>query len=244
MDIPLYFYLAYRDLDRLSAGSADTTLKAIEKMGIDNSGEINILDIGCGVGSDTILLADYFKNSTVEAVDLFKHYLEVLDEKIVENNLDERVFTYQMDMGDLDFANGEFDIVFSEAAVEIIGFRKGLKEWKRLLKPNGYMIVSDLSWIKKPSSQSIKFWNGIYEEVDTIENKIAQITDEGYEFVDYVIVPKDDWKDYHDKLKKNLNSLSGDKSAKTFVGQLKKQINHYSQNSDEYSYVFYIMKLI
>ena len=35
MDIPLYFYQAYRDLDRLSPGSEDTTLKAIEKIDIN-----------------------------------------------------------------------------------------------------------------------------------------------------------------------------------------------------------------
>ena len=244
MDIPLYFYMAYRNLDRMSPGSDDTTMKAIEKIGIDSDGELNILDIGCGVGSATVLLADRFKNSTVEAVDLFRHYLDVLDERIEENNLNERVFSYKMDMRDLDFANGEFDIVFSEASIEIIGFGEGLKEWKRLLKPNGYLVVSDLSWIRKPSSESVRFWKSIYDEVDTIENKISQIADEGYEFIDYIIVPKEDWKGYHDKLERNLNLLKSDKSAKTFVSQLKKQIDFYSKKGDEYSYVFYIMKEI
>lgn len=244
MDVPLYFYMAYMDLDRLSPGSEDTTLEAIKKVGIDINDDINILDIACGVGSGTMLLADYFKNSTVEAIDRFKHYLNVLDEKIAENNLEDRVFSYEMNMRDLDFANEEFDIVFSEASIEIIGFRKGLKEWKRLLKPNGYLIVSDISWISKPSSESVKFWKNIYNEVSTIENKIADISSEGYEFVDYVIVPKKDWHDYYDKLDKNLNSLSSDKSAKKFVSQLKKEIKHYREHSDDYSYVFFVMKKI
>ena len=33
-----------------------------------------------------------------------------------------------------------------------------------------------------------------------------------------------------------------DKSAKEFVNVLKKQITFFRENSDEYSYVFYIMK--
>ena len=77
MEIPLFFYLAYMDLDRLSPGSADTTLKVLDK--IDADGNLNILDIACGVGSSTLLLADYFKSSTVEAFDLFKHYIDRLD---------------------------------------------------------------------------------------------------------------------------------------------------------------------
>lgn len=243
MEIPLYFLIAYKDLDRLSPGSVDTTLKVIDKIDININDSLNILDIACGVGTSTILLADYFKNAEVEAIDLFKHYIEITDEKISKNNLEDRVFAYQMDMKDPDFANEEFDIVFCESSIEIMGFKRGLKEWKRLLKPGGYLIVSDVSWISKPSSKSIKFWKNIYEEVDAIENKISQIEDEGYSFIDYVIVPKNDWKDYHEKLEKNLNTLTSDKSAKDFVSQLKKEINHYRQNSDDYSYVFYIMKI-
>ena len=234
--------MAYKDLDRLSPGSTDTTLKVIDKIDIDDNGELNILDVGCGVGTSTILLANYFKNAEVEAIDLFKHYLDVLDEKISKNDLESRVFSYKMDMNDLDFANEDFDIVFAEASAEIIGFKRALKEWKRLLKPNGYIIISDVSWIQKPSSKSVKFWKNIYDDVDSIENKIRQIKNEGYEFSDYVIVPKEDWNSYYNKLEKNLNKLSGDKSAKDFIGQIKKEINHYRQNSDDYSYVFYIMR--
>ena len=244
MEIPLYFYSAYINLDRLSPGSQQTTLRAIENVDFDTNDELNILDIACGVGSSTILLADYFKNSNVEAFDLFSHYINSLEEKIVCNNLENRVFGYCMDMMDPDFANEEFDIVFCESSIEIIGFGKGLREWKRLLRPNGYMIVSDVSWLRNPSSQSLKFWKDTYGEVDTIENKISQIEDEGFKFIDYVVVPKEDWRNFHDKLEKNLNALNGDKSAGKFVKQLRKEIEIYRKNSDDYSYVFYIMKKI
>jgi hypothetical protein len=36
MEVPLYFYLAYKDLDRLSPGSDETTLKALVKVDLDN----------------------------------------------------------------------------------------------------------------------------------------------------------------------------------------------------------------
>lgn len=243
MNIPLYFYMAYKDLDRLSPGSVGTTLEALNKLDVDSKNILNILDIGCGIGQATILLAKYYENAEVEAIDLFKHYLDVLDEKIKENNLQDRVFCYEMNMKDLDFANEEFDIVYAESSIEIIGFKRGLKEWKRLLKPGGYLIVSDISWLKKPSSESKRFWKNTYSEVDTIENKISQIENEGYEFVDYVIVPKEEWMSYHIDLEKNLNELKSDKSSEKFTSQLKKEIQVYRQNSDDYSYVFYIMKL-
>ena len=244
MEIPLYFYTAYKDLDRLSPGSEAITLKAIDEANLNVDDELNILDIACGVGTSTILLAKYFKNSIVEGFDLFKHYKKSLEEKIDENNLSDRVYAYEMDMRDPDFANEEFDLVFCEASIEIIGFKKGLNEWKRLLKPKGYMIVSDISWINNPSSESRNFWKNIYSEVDTIENKISQIQNSGFEFVNYIVVPKQDWNNYHKRLEKNLDALSSDKSAKEFVKQIRKEIEMYRHNSDDYSYVFYIMRKV
>lgn len=134
MDIPLYFYAAFKDMDRLAPGSDKSTLKAIGYIDFNKDSQLTILDIGCGVGASTLLLADYFKNSTIEAIDLFPHYLKVLDEKIVDNDLDNRVYTCQMDMNDLDYPNCEFDIVFSEVSAYIMGFAKALKSWKRVLK--------------------------------------------------------------------------------------------------------------
>ena len=101
MDIPLYFYAAFKDMDRLAPGSDKSTLKAIDYIDFNKDSQLTILDIGCGVGASTLLLADYFKNSTIEAIDLFPHYLKVLDEKIADNDLDNRVYTCQMDMNDL-----------------------------------------------------------------------------------------------------------------------------------------------
>ena len=85
MDIPLYFYAVFKDMDRLAPGSDKSTLKAIDYIDFNKDSQLTILDIGCGVGASTLLLADYFKNSTIEAIDLFPHYLKVLDEKIAGN---------------------------------------------------------------------------------------------------------------------------------------------------------------
>ena len=104
------------------------------------------------------------------------------------------------------------------------------------------MIVSDISWLKSPSAESKRFWKNNYGEVDSIENKISQIG-EDYEFVGHVVVPKSDWKEYYNKLEANLNSLSSDESAKDFVAQLKKEMNVYRQNSDDYSYVYYVLRI-
>ena len=236
MEIPLFFYAAFKDMPRLGPGSDESSLKAIGFIDFNKDDKLAILDVGCGVGAATLLLADYFKNSTIEAIDLFDHHLKVLDKKLDTN----RVQTCQMDMNDLDYPNEEFDILISEASAYIMGFNKALKEWKRVIKNNGYLIVSELSWINKPSRESKKFWKTHYNEIDTIENKIAQIKDAGYEFIDYFILPKKDFKSYYSLLEKNLNTLE----ESNFKKDLKKEIEVYRNNSDDYSYVFYIMRKV
>ncbi len=240
MDVPLYFYLAFKDMERLAAGSDTSTYNVLDLLNIDSCLKLNILDIGCGVGSDTLILADYFKNSTVEAVDLFGHYLDALNSEVSKNNLNDRILTYEMDMNDLDFANEEFDIVFSHASAEIIGFRKALRKWKRLIKKDGYLICSDLTWILKPSAESKEFWLRTYAEVDTIENKISQIENAGFKYINHYTIPKSDFDGYYSKLKSNLAKLKSDKSAKDFIKQLEDEIS--ISKNDDFSYVFYIMK--
>ncbi len=229
-------------MPRLAPGSDNTTLKAINLVEFDHNDELAILDIACGVGTQTVLLANFFENATIEAIDLFRHYINEVEEKIALNNLSNRVHVYRMDMNDLDFANEEFDILFCEASIHIMGFKKALKEWKRLLKVNGYLVASDISWISAPSVESRKFWKNNYEEVDSIKNKIKIIEKEGYEFIDYAVVPKEDWKNYFSALEKNLAKISSDGSAKVFINELKKEISVYMKNSDDYSYVFYVMR--
>jgi hypothetical protein len=36
-----------------------------------------------------------------------------------------------------------FDIVWSEGFIFVIGFKKGLQEWKSLLRPGGFMMAHD-----------------------------------------------------------------------------------------------------
>ncbi|SDA72784.1 class I SAM-dependent methyltransferase [Methanobrevibacter millerae] len=240
MDIPLFFYLTFKDLDRLAPGSDESTLNVLNLIDIDKDLKMDILEVGCGTGSDTLILADYFRNSTVEAIDLFPHYLKVLNQKIDEKNLGSRVYAYEMDMNDLDFANEEIDLLFCHAGVEIMGFKKALNRWRRVIKPDGFLIVSDLTWISSPSRESTDFWKSNYEEIDTIENKITQLEKLGFEYINHYVLDKSEFAEYYSQLNANLDKIKSDKSAKDFIKQLKKEVN-VSKNED-FSYVYYIMR--
>ncbi len=105
-----------------------------------------ILDIGCGTGGQTITLA---KNTAAQitAVDMLPQFLETLMKKAKENNLLDRITAKEMLMDNLTFDKNSFDVIWSEGAIYNIGFEKGLSLWRNYLKDNGYIAVSEISWL-------------------------------------------------------------------------------------------------
>lgn len=59
----------------------------------------------------------------------------------------------------MDFVPESFDLIWAEGYIYIIGFKKGLQDWKKFLKPGGYLICSEISWFKDIFSDKFKkFW--------------------------------------------------------------------------------------
>lgn len=241
-----YYFEAFEGLTRLGPGSKESTLKAISMLGREED-IIQILDIGCGVGAHTILLAHAFPNATIIAIDNHMPYIEKLNETINECGLSHRVLGRFISMFEMPFDDNSFDLIWAEGSIYIAGFRNGLKDWKKLLKSDGCLVCSELSWITDlPSEDIYTFWNEEYPQIDTIENKIAQIKSEGYNYKSHFIMPVTDWTDnYYSPLQSNLNNMlekyKDNEIAKEVIGMLQAEINLYHKYSSEYSYVFYMM---
>ena len=84
-------------------------------------------------------------------------------------------------MRNLHYSDSSFDIIWAEGAIYIIGFKKGLKEWKRILKPNGIIAVTELSWIADGIPKEIsEFWSLEYSEIQSVEENINTANVCGY----------------------------------------------------------------
>jgi len=94
-----------------------------------------ILDIGCGSGVVTMGLA-ILSNGWITALDINEYDLDRLAAKVRREELSERVTVVKRSMMEMNFDTESFDIIWSEGSIYIIGFESGLREWKRLLKPN------------------------------------------------------------------------------------------------------------
>ena len=134
-NLPPIFFEIHTDLPREGPGKDKYTRQAFEML--PRLDRPRIQDIGCGPGQQTMELAR-LSGGEVIALDMHQPYLEVLRAKISEAGLSERIKTVKGSMFDLQFQKESFDIIWAEGSIYIIGFKRGLREWRRLLKPYGF----------------------------------------------------------------------------------------------------------
>ena len=236
----------YSCIERQGPGSSDITIKALSF--IDNLTKDSVIaDIGCGTGGQTITLA---KNTEglITGVDLFPEFINIFNSNVVDLKLENRVKGIIGSMDNLKFKDEELDLIWSEGAIYNIGFEKGIKEWRRFLKPGGFVAVSEATWFTKERPEVINdFWNEAYPEIDTISNKVEQMYRAEYLPIAAFVLPESCWIDNYytpqtEVQKLFLKKYSGDKIAEQFIENQKYEAELYYKYKDYYGYVFYIGK--
>jgi ubiquinone/menaquinone biosynthesis C-methylase UbiE len=113
-----------------------------------------ILDIGCGTGGSTLELAR-LSGGEVIGIDIHQPYLNELRRKTELAGLSERVKVVNCSLFDMHFPVESFDIIWAEGSIFIIGFEKGLNDWQRFIKPNGFLVVHEMAWLHQDPPQEI-----------------------------------------------------------------------------------------
>ena len=116
----------------------------------------------------------------IHAVDTHQPFLDHLQQKVIDQGDNAPDKSLNQSMKDLNFSPASFDLIWSEGAIYIMGFEAGLRTWKHLLKPNGYIAVTELSWLKPDAPRRDPgFWNKEYPAMKTLEENLNIIHDCG-----------------------------------------------------------------
>jgi len=235
-------------VDRQGPGSVETTLKALSF--VDNlPQDAKIADIGCGSGGQTITLAQHISGH-ITAIDLFPNFINILNQHIKELKLEDKISTLVGSMDDLPFREEEFDLLWAEGSIYNIGFERGLNEWRKYLKKDGYIAVSEGTWFTNKRPEEIeKFWMDNYSEIDTISTKISQMENAGYKPMACFIIPESDWLEefYAPMVIPRETFLQKYHDNKTAHELVKSQVHEeklYNRYKEYYGYAFYIGKKI
>lgn len=185
-----------------------------------------LLDIGCGSGVATIELAK-LSNGEIIGIDIDQSLLDKLNRKIEEKGFSNRMKALKCSLFEMVFPDENFDIIWSEGSIYIIGFEKGLKEWSRLLKTNGFLVVHD--------------------EKTNISNKLKKIPNCGYKLINYFSLPEDAWWiEYYNPLEIRIKELrkkyGNDPETLKIFKKYQNEIDMVKKNHKDYGSIFYIMQ--
>ncbi|RPH93083.1 class I SAM-dependent methyltransferase [candidate division KSB1 bacterium] len=245
---PPLFYEVFGNLPRQGPGGDAYTLKALSL--IPNKESIrDILDVGCGSGAPTMVLA---RNTTanIVALDNCPPFLETLQKTAQESGFDKRIRCVNGDMSKPEFAPDSFDLIWSEGAIACVGFEQGLKIWKPLLRANGCVAVTDLCWFtENPPKEIYDYLTGFYPGMMSAAESLKAVERAGYRLLNHFSLPKESWAmEYFAPLEVEIERQrplhANDTKALELLDALQFEADMYKKYSDHYGYAFFIAQKI
>jgi len=235
--------LLFTGMDKLSPGDDSLSLYVLRSLP-QHRFEV-VVDAGCGAGRQTFVLADELK-TLVHAVDSYQPFMDRLRHRAKEKNLAQLVRTHWMDMKDIPRVFPTIDLLSAEGAAYNIGFANALASWARVIRQNGFAVISELCWLRDKIPDVVReFFRLGYPEMQSVEHNIATAEKAGYKIFNIYPLPKEAWvKDYYDTLEPRAKSLvrHSDIAVRDFAIETLKEIGTFKDAQDSYGYVFYVLQ--
>lgn len=240
-----YFLELYGGLPRAGPGDAASTRRALSMVGPLPPGAA-ILDLGCGPGVQTVEL---LRNTAgrVTAVDLLPQMIARSAALAERAGLSDRLELIQGDVREIELRPESFDLIWSEGAIYFLGFEAGLDRLGSLVKPGGYVAVSEPVWLEPdPPEELVAFWRE-YPEIDRVEGKLRVIASLGYENSGHFVLPRSSWTDeYYEPLANRMAQLeprwAGIAEAESVLAEARTELAMFERHSHHYGYAFFVMR--
>lgn len=235
-------------LNRQGPGGDEQTQKALSFIS-DLPQHATIADIGCGTGQQTQVLASSLVpklDCQITAVDILPEMIEGLKKRCAKlGKVGQNITGLVASMNDLSFEDESFDLIWAEGSIYNIGFEKGFKEWKRLLKPGGYIAVTECSWLSNERPENTQYFTDNFPEIDNISGKLKVIENAGYLPIAHFVLPEHCWVVNYNQLtlariQPFLEQQQHSAPAKAFAQHIKTETAYYNKYKQFHGYVFYI----
>jgi SAM-dependent methyltransferase len=241
------FYEVFEALPRQGPGSRVCTKRALD-MCVGLPPTPAILDLGCGVGAQTLDLAA-LTNGTIVAVDLHEPNIARLQDTIEhDEGLAHRITPRVADFGNLDHDDATFDLVWSEGALYNLGLERALPLCKHLLRPGGHLAFTDAIWrTDNPPAQVRALFEEDYPTMGRVPDVLAQLEAIGLTVAGHFTLPDAAWwDDFYTPMNQRIAELrdlyAGDREALAALDELAEEPKMHEQHGAHYGYEFFVCR--
>jgi len=235
--------LLFGGMEKLGPGSNADTLKVLEML--PKKPYPLVVDAGCGSGRQSLVLAKQLQ-TVIHAVDSHEPFLRSLEKRAKDAGIEHLIQTLCMDMADIPNAFQEIDLLWSEGSAYNIGFTNALSRWRTVIKPNGFLVVSELSWLRKDIPAEVcQFFESGYPDMRSADQNLSVIQEIGYKVLGAHILPKEAWiEDYYEILAPRAKELLDhpDDSVRSFAAETVEEVRIFGRSEGCYGYVFYVLQ--
>jgi len=231
-------------LPRQAPGSDACTREALQRLPRLPSVP-TVVDFGCGPGRSALVLAGTLR-ARVIALDLHQPFLDQLKEAADGRGLSRLIEARRGDMAAPGFAPGTLDLIWSEGAIYLLGFASGLRLWRPLLTPRGFIVVSECSWLSaERPAEAAAFWREAYPAMGGIADNVARARAEGFAVLGTLVLPEQAWwEEYYGPLLARVERLrsQADAPLRAAIRALLAEVDLFRRYRHAYGYVFYLMR--
>jgi ubiquinone/menaquinone biosynthesis C-methylase UbiE len=226
IDCEVIFMVVLEEIEQVRAAFLKYTRAAFLRL--PRLEKPRILDIGCGSGVPAMELAKLSAGEVI-GIDIDQSCLDEFNRKIKEEELSNRVKAIDLSLFEMKFPDEAFDVVWSEGVIRNIGFERSLKEWRRLLKQNGYLVI--------------------HYQMSRVADALSRIPQHGYKLADTLSLPEDAWwtefyKPIEEKMDALLHKYENSSGALKLLKQYKSEMDMVKKDPLTFRSAFYIMKKV
>lgn len=205
-----------------------------------------VLDLGCGVGAQTMHLAA-LTEGTITAVDSHGPNIDRLGETAAAAGLTHRITPLAADMAALGLEPARFDLVWSEGALYNLGLPKALPLCRDLLKPGGYLCFSEPVWRTDNPPQSVRDAFAEYPGMGFVAEALAAIGDASLEVSAHFTLPDEAWwDDFYTPMEHRIAALrahySDDPEALAMLDKVAAEPVMYREHGNTFAYEFFVVR--
>lgn len=241
------FFELYEGLPRQGPGSRACAARALDMCRYLPQTPA-VLDLGCGVGEQTLHLVELLPGSVITAIDSHAPSIERLQATVTERGLSERVRPMVGDMAQPGGPPESFDLIWSEGALYNLGIENALRICHGLLRPGGYLAFTDAVWRKENPPPEVKASFDLdYPTMGRVADVVAAIGQAGFSLEGHFTLPDEAWwDDFYTPMERRIEELRSkyarDPEALGVLDQLAQEPEMHRRHSDYYAYEFFVTR--